>query len=151
MYPGVEEPLPIAQEKDSARLLLKIVGVRPFQEDDGWRQDFTCRKTQLVAIGDFQQRGGGNDVGLAVRHAKAEAAQVGMDPHHAPQQPRRHQPRRRLDRPHGVLQLRQRQPRIARSVRRAVRARRVARSRAAGRRGNFHAIFKGICTGGFSD
>ena len=112
VHPRVEEQLPIVEQDFAARPLLEDLAVGTLQEDDVLRQVLCGTESDLVAIGDFQQGLLRNDVGLAVGHAKADARQRGVQPHHPPQQPRQHEPRRRLDRPYGPLQFRQADPRI---------------------------------------
>ena len=116
MHPRVEEQFPIIEQDLAPRPLFENLAAGTLQQDDVLRQVLRGAESDLAAIGDFQQRLAGNDVGLAVGHAKAHARQRGVQPHHPPQQPRQHEPRRRLHGPQGALQFRQADPRIVSRV-----------------------------------
>ena len=118
--PRVEEQLPIIEQDLAARPLFEDFAAGTLQQDDVLRQVLGGAESDLVAIGDFQQGLLRNDVGLAMGHAKTHARQRSVQPHHPPQKPRRHEPRRRFDRRQGPLQFRQADPRIA-QLRRTVR------------------------------
>ena len=102
---GVEEQFPVVEQDLAARPLLERLAAGTLEQDDVLRNDFRGSEPQFAAIGDFQQRPLGNDVRLAMGHAEPQARQAGMHPHDAPQQSRRHQPRRRFGRRHGLLQV----------------------------------------------
>ncbi len=112
MHPRVEEQLPTVEQDLAARPLLENFAAGTFQQDDVLRQVLRGTESDLAAIGDFPQGIPGDDVALAVRHAKTHARQRRVQPHHPSQKPRRHEPRRRLDRRDGPLQFRQADPRI---------------------------------------
>ena len=99
MDPRVEEQLPIIEQDLAARPLFEDLAVGTLQQDDVLRQVLRGAESDLAAIGDFQQGLLRNDVGLAVGHAKTHARQRRVQPHHPPQKPRQHEPRRRFDGP----------------------------------------------------
>ena len=78
---GVEQQAPVADQRLVARPRGQLVGLRPHQQHDRLGQVALRGDAQLVAGGQPEQGVAGDDVGLDVRHAQAEAdeAAVGLD------------------------------------------------------------------------
>ncbi len=119
----VEEQLPVVEEHLAPRPLVEDLRVGTLQQNDALGQLLRGAKADLLAIGaeisnEGQEGRAGNDIGLAVRHAKTQPVQRGVQPHHPPQEPRQHEPRRRFDGSNRPLQLRQADPRIVSRCRR---------------------------------